>query len=116
MATSTLSSSAAVLLVKDVFAAANHYRDKLGFGYDGFFGEPPSFCILQRDNCHLMLAQLGDPTRIAPHWKIRDKTWNVYSWVTDADAFIVSSSSAVRLSTTVLAISLMDVASLASRI
>ena len=86
MVTSTLTSSAAVLLVKDVLASANHYREKLGFGYDGFFGEPPSFCILHRDDCYLMLAQLDDPTRIAPHWTLRDKTCNVYFWVTDADA------------------------------
>jgi hypothetical protein len=31
-----LTASAAVLLVKDVVKAANHYRDAMGFGYDRF--------------------------------------------------------------------------------
>lgn len=81
-----LTSSAAVLLVKDVVTAANYYRDKLGFGYDRFYGEPPSFCIVYRDGCYLMLAQIDDVNHIVPHWKVREKTSNVYFWVTDAGA------------------------------
>jgi uncharacterized glyoxalase superfamily protein PhnB len=80
-----LKSSAAVLLVKDVRAAADHYRDRLGFGYDDFFGEPPSFCILRRDGCYLMLKQADDSKHIVPHWTVSDKLWDVYFWVTDAD-------------------------------
>jgi uncharacterized glyoxalase superfamily protein PhnB len=80
-----LTSSAAVLLVKDIFAAADHYRDKLGFAYNGFFGEPPSFCILHRDECYLMLKQAADPKQVVPHWTVSDKLCNVYFWVTDAD-------------------------------
>ena len=37
-------------LVADVEAAANYYRDTLGFRYERFWGEPPAFCILWRDN------------------------------------------------------------------
>jgi uncharacterized glyoxalase superfamily protein PhnB len=81
-----LVSSAAVLLVKDVVAAANHYRDKLGFAYDGFFGEPASFCILHRDACYLMLKQADNPKHVVPHWTVSAKLSNVYFWVTDADA------------------------------
>lgn len=81
-----LTSNAAVLLVKDIFAAAEHYRDRLGFAYDGFFGEPPSFCILHRDGCYLMLKQADDPKHVVPHWTVSDKLCNVYFWVTDADA------------------------------
>lgn len=80
-----LTSSAAVLLVKDVVAAANYYRDKLGFGYDGFYGEPPSFCILHRDGCYLMLRQTDDPKHVVPHWTVSNKLWNVHFWVNDAD-------------------------------
>jgi predicted enzyme related to lactoylglutathione lyase len=85
MITSRLKSSAAVLLVKDVRAAADHYRDRLGFAYGNFFGEPPSFCILRRDDCYLMLKQADDPKFIVPHWTVSDKLWDVYFWVTDAD-------------------------------
>ena len=81
-----LTSCAAVLLVKDVAAAARHYQEKLGFAYDRFFGEPPSFCIVHRDDCALMLAQVNDASHIVPHWTVRDKTCNVYFWVSDADA------------------------------
>lgn len=77
---------AAVLLVRDVVAAANHYRDALGFGYREFFGEPPSFVILQRDGCHLMLKQAEKPGHVVPHWTVSDKLSNVYFWVENVDA------------------------------
>lgn len=82
----TLTASAAVLLVKDVVAAANHYRDKMGFHYERFWGEPPSFVILKRDGLYLMLKQADDPKHIVPLWTVSDKLWNVYFWVSDADA------------------------------
>jgi len=84
--TSKLTSSAAVLLVTDVLASADHYRDKLGFSYDRFYGEPPAFCIVHRDGCYLMLAKIDDVKYIVPHWTVREKTCNVYFWVTDANA------------------------------
>lgn len=34
-------------LVDDVFATAEFYRDVLGFTFDGFFGDPPSFNIVK---------------------------------------------------------------------
>jgi predicted enzyme related to lactoylglutathione lyase len=77
---------AAVLLVRDVFAAANHYRDALGFSYEGMFGEPPSFVILHRDGCHLMLKQAEKPEHVVPHWTVSDKLSNVYFWVENVDA------------------------------
>ena len=52
--------SAPILLVKDVVASANYFKDKVGFQYDRFWGEPPCFCILWRDNFHLMLSQVDD--------------------------------------------------------
>lgn len=79
-------SSASVLLVKDLLTSANYYRDCVGFDYKEFHGEPPSFCLLNRDGHSLMLAQVDDPKQIVPHWRIREKTCNVYFWVDDADA------------------------------
>lgn len=32
-----------------------------------------------------MLGQVDAPEKIVPHWKIRDKTWNAYFWVDDAE-------------------------------
>jgi hypothetical protein len=83
--TAKLTGCAAVLLVKDVVAAANHYRDKMGFDYSRFFGEPPNFVILHRDGLHLMLKQADEPGHVVPHWTVSDKLWNVYFWVNDVD-------------------------------
>lgn len=81
-----LTGSAPILLVKDVVAAANYWRDRVGFSYDRFWGEPPCFCILQRDGLQLMLSQAHDPADVRPHWRAVDKMWNVYFWVDDSAA------------------------------
>jgi len=77
--------SAPVLLVRDVVASANYFRDCAGFRYDQFYNDPPSFCILHRDRHYLMLAQATDPTDIKPYWKLVDNLSNAYFWVDDAD-------------------------------
>ncbi len=76
---------APILLVTDVVASANYYRDKLGFSYERFWGEPPSFCILWRDNFHIMLSQVEDSKFIVPHHKVVEKMWNIYFWVDDVE-------------------------------
>lgn len=85
MKVSKIIGSAPILLVKDVVSSANYYRDRAGFTYDQFWGDPPGFCILQRDGFHLMLKQVDDEKFIVPHYKVVDKMWNVYFWVNDAD-------------------------------
>ena len=55
--------SAPILLVEDVVASANYYRDKLGFNYEQMWGEPPCSCILDRDGFHLMLSRSMTPAR-----------------------------------------------------
>lgn len=86
MAKPRLVGSATILLVKDVVASANYYRDKVGFTYDRFWGDPPCFCTLWRDECHLMLSQVGGDQTVVPHHEVVDNTWNAYFWVDDADA------------------------------
>jgi uncharacterized glyoxalase superfamily protein PhnB len=78
--------SAPVLLVADVVKAADYYRDKLGFTYDRFWGEPPDFVILNRDSFSVMLSQVNDASKVVPHWKVVDNTWNIYFWVDDVEA------------------------------
>ena len=63
-----LVSSAPVLLVRDVNAAAEHYRDAMGFRFDRFYGDPPSFVILGRDGLHVMLKGASDPAATVPRW------------------------------------------------
>ena len=81
-----LTASAAVLLVKDVVRAANHYRDAMGFDFDRFFGEPPSFVILYRDGMYLMLKQAEDAKHVIPHWTVSDGLWDAYFWTSDVDS------------------------------
>jgi uncharacterized glyoxalase superfamily protein PhnB len=80
-----LTSSAPVLLVRDLVAAANHYRDALGFTYDRFWGEPPDFVILNRDGLSLMLSLAPPGHAITPHWRVNG-IWNAYFWVEGVDA------------------------------
>lgn len=81
-----LTSSAAILFVRDVVASAHYFRDRLGFTFDRIWGEPPGFVILQRDQCRLMLQQAPAGHAIVPHWRVVSSMWNVYFWVDDADA------------------------------
>ncbi len=78
--------SAPVLLVRDVVAAAEYYRDKLGFQFSRYWGEPACFCMPQRDGHIVMLSEAPKEATLTPHWKVVDKMWNAYFWVDDIDA------------------------------
>ncbi len=78
--------SAPVLLVRDVVAAAGYFRDRLGFAYDRFWGEPPNFCMVRRDDHVVMLSEAPEAATLVPHWRVVDKMWDVYFWVDDVDA------------------------------
>lgn len=74
-------------LVRDVVKAAEYYRDALGFTVRRYFGDPPSFCMPQRDGVVVMLSQSADPSIIRPNATARaDDSWDAYVWVEDADA------------------------------
>src|SRR5262249_13953067 len=49
-------------LVHDVVSTANWYRDVLGFRYERFWGEPPSFCMVKRGEIVIMLPQVDGAT------------------------------------------------------
>ena len=81
-------SIAPYFLVDDVIASANYYRDKLGFRYDRFWGEPPEFCMVHRRGITIMLKQRdpGTPLRSGPNRLSdpEDSHWDAYIWVEDA--------------------------------
>jgi uncharacterized glyoxalase superfamily protein PhnB len=77
--------SACVFLVTDVVAAAEHYRDCLGFSYDRFWGDPPAFCMVWRDNHCVMLSRVADPTAVRPIAQANPSVWDAYFWVRDVD-------------------------------
>jgi predicted enzyme related to lactoylglutathione lyase len=74
-------------VVDDVVATANYYRDRLGFHYERFWGDPPAFCMVKRNGIVIMLSQLGWPGAVHPnHQSDPDgEAWDAYIWVEDAD-------------------------------
>jgi uncharacterized glyoxalase superfamily protein PhnB len=75
-------------IVDDVVATAEYYRDKLGFGFDRLWGEPPSFCMVKRGGVVIMLKQPAEPGMARPN-RLADAegdAWDAYIWVDDADA------------------------------
>jgi catechol 2,3-dioxygenase-like lactoylglutathione lyase family enzyme len=77
---------APVLLVRDVAAAADYFRHRLGFSYDRIWGDPPDFCMVRRDGHTVMLSQAPPDAALVPHWRVVEKMWDAYFWVDDVDA------------------------------
>jgi predicted enzyme related to lactoylglutathione lyase len=75
-------------IVDDVVSTAKFYRDKLGFGYDRFWGDPPAFCMVRRGGVTIMLAQLETPGAMRPNHLVDPEggAWDAYVWIDDADA------------------------------
>ncbi|HKF03579.1 MAG TPA: VOC family protein [Candidatus Sulfotelmatobacter sp.] len=74
-------------IVKDVVVTANFYRDKLGFHYERFWGDPPCFCMVKRSGIVVMLSQLENPESVRPN-RLADpngEAWDAYVWVDNAD-------------------------------
>ncbi len=86
MTKAKITSSAPVLLVKDLPASVAYWRDKLGFTDQQIYGEPPYFAMVKRDNFTVMLAQVDADKNFIPNWQIVEKMWNVYFWVDDVDS------------------------------
>jgi uncharacterized glyoxalase superfamily protein PhnB len=75
-------------LVDDVISTANYYRDKLGFQYERFFGEPPAFCMVYRKGVTIMLSQFERSAPIRPNGQAHPdgEAWDAYIWVDDSEA------------------------------
>src|SRR5690242_21767943 len=80
--------AAPLFLVDDVVASANYYRDKLGFQYERFWGEPPCFCMVQRNGIVIMLKQLEHKGLMRPNRTVdpEEAPWDAYIWIENADA------------------------------
>ena len=75
-------------IVDDVVSTANFYRDKLGFHYERFWNDPPSFCMVKRSGIVIMLGQLERQGVIRPNRVVDPEggAWDAYIWIDDADA------------------------------
>ena len=74
-------------LVEDVFATAEFYRDVLGFSFHKFFGDPPSFTIVERDDVRIMFRQVR-PAKTAvarPNRSVMGETFDAYIYVSDVE-------------------------------
>jgi predicted lactoylglutathione lyase len=81
-------SVAPCFIVDDVVATANFYREKLGFRYERFWGDPPCFCMVLRSGITIMLSQLPKKGAIRPN-RLADpdgEAWDACVCVDDADA------------------------------
>lgn len=74
--------------VEDVVTTANFYREKLGFGFERFWGEPPCFAIVWRSGAAIMLAQVESTGLMRPNCVADPKhsAWDAYFWIDNADA------------------------------
>src|SRR3954470_24241083 len=74
-------------IVNDVVMTANYYRDKLGFHYERFWNEPPSFCMVKRNGIVIMLSQQEQPGLMRPNRMVdpEGSAWDAYIWVDEAD-------------------------------
>ena len=78
---------APVLLVDDIVASVDFWRDRVGFQTDEIYGDPPNFAMPTRDGVTIMLAQTPDGTGPPPaNWRVLDKCNQAYVWVDDAQA------------------------------
>src|SRR5262245_22202273 len=84
---SRMKRAAPYFLVDDVFATAEFYRDVLGFTFRQFFGDPPSFTIVERDDVRIMLRQVRPPRPpvARPNRSVMDETFDAYIYVSDID-------------------------------
>lgn len=82
-----ISGVAAFFLVDDVVAAAEYYRDKLGFSIVGyFFEEPPVFAMVGRDDQILMLRLMTASGRGGSNRNYLEDALDAYLWTDDVDA------------------------------
>lgn len=81
-------SVAPLFIVDDVAATAAYYRDQLGFSFETIWGEPPSFCMVQRAGTVVMLKELPGGGGVRPNRLVdpEGELWDAYFWVEDADA------------------------------
>jgi predicted enzyme related to lactoylglutathione lyase len=81
-------SIAPYFIVDDVVTTANFYRDKLGFHYDRFWGDPPAFCMVNRSGIIIMLSQFPQKGGMHPNSLVAPdgEAWDAYIWIDNVDS------------------------------
>ncbi len=83
---SRLRANSAVLMTRDVRAAAAFWTSVLGFEVVDMFDDPPGFALLRRGSAYQMLALLKDDAANVIRHTQRDGLMDAYFWVDDAQA------------------------------
>jgi len=73
-------------VVPDVVAAAEYYRDTLGFEILGFFGEPPVFAMVARDAAEIHFGKADHGEAVAPNATRRKSGLDAYIWADNVDS------------------------------
>jgi len=72
-------------VVPDVVAAAEYYRDVLGFRILGYFLDPPIYSIVARDSVEIHFGKADTGTAPSPNIQRREGSLDAYIWVNDLD-------------------------------
>jgi catechol 2,3-dioxygenase-like lactoylglutathione lyase family enzyme len=72
-------------VVPDVVAAAEYYRDILGFRILGYFLDPPVYAIVARDSVEIHFGKTETGTAASPNIRRREGSLDAYIWVNDLD-------------------------------
>jgi predicted enzyme related to lactoylglutathione lyase len=67
--------------VPDVVAAAEYYRDVLGFTLNSYFLDPPVFAMLERDGVAIHLGKQDAGMSAVPNSSFRQIGLDAYIWV-----------------------------------
>lgn len=73
-------------VVGDVVTEAEHYRDVLGFQILGYFGEPPVFAMVARDQATIQFSKVDEGAEVLPNVGRHKIGLDAYIWVDDVDA------------------------------
>jgi catechol 2,3-dioxygenase-like lactoylglutathione lyase family enzyme len=73
--------------VPDLVAAAEFYRDKLGFKIHGYFLDPPVYAMVGRDSVEIHFGRSDGGAAVSPnHLRRRGLGLDAYVWVNNLDS------------------------------
>ena len=79
----TLKSVAPQLVVPDVVAAAEYYRNVFGFKILGYFAEPPVYSMVARDGVEIHFGRSEEAG--TSNAAVRSGSFDLYIWVSDVE-------------------------------
>jgi catechol 2,3-dioxygenase-like lactoylglutathione lyase family enzyme len=73
-------------IVNNLAESAEFYRDKLGFSFHRYWGEPPCFVMVAREDVEIFLSFQGQGLAKPNRKAHPEVSWDAYINVADADA------------------------------